>query len=357
MVLSCGVSASALGALPEAPTAPPASCLPLERGSLSARLATIAVAPTAAQAGREHLVPVTRGMPRFMAAFNAGLAWLNTDCSALKTFAAEIGYEARELFDDLSGTRHWIFVPLLHNYNGVFVLRAPGDGRPVRDLLIVAPRRGYDLAPASTAPVDVYLRAGAAALLMNTAHPCNLTQCAGCVPVTRDTVCGGCARVSDSQRHVENLLFAMFASLSATRKHIVVELHGARGRGHPMALSTCAARIGVGEGLALPLPPLLSSPPGQATFAARLRSTLAQRLGAACACDSDRVPTCGDSGADSVFSRIHNQASEGPFDPCAQVPTRFGGRFAHVSGLAEPGEVSGVSPQTLAAALVAALAL
>jgi len=59
------------------------ACLTPRTGSLSTLLSTL---PVAKKGSAAKMVPVTRGSPRWMAAFNAVLAWENDDCAAFTAF-------------------------------------------------------------------------------------------------------------------------------------------------------------------------------------------------------------------------------------------------------------------------------
>jgi hypothetical protein len=277
------------------------------------------------------MVPVTRGSPRWMAAFNAILAWQNDDCPAFALFVEAMGYEATEVLDTATRTRHFLLAERggdhALRYSGIFVLRAPAELARARRLVVNAPHLGFDFT--DDRAVRLYLELGASALAQNTAHRCNLQACSGCGS-SPGYACGGCARESDAAHSVNNLQFAIFAALEATRAHddarpwLHFEYHGMTGR-LPSAATGCHGAAQISQGSTAQLAPATDDP----TYPSRFWRALEKRLGSQCVCYHQRERGCLLPGTFSVFGRLVNQESSGPFDPCTQEPTRVSGRYLH----------------------------
>jgi hypothetical protein len=345
-----------------AATATGPSCLPQRRGDL-AKL--VQAQPLLPRSGGGKMVTVTRGSPRWMAAFNAVLAWENDDCAAFAAFAEQLGYQALEVFDTTSASRHYLLIepdsatpgPSSHapRKNGLFVLRAPGERARARRLIITAPSLDEKTPPGDDRPVRLYQKLGATVLLLNGAHPCNLDSCSGCA-TPPGYACGGCARASDAANSVDQLLFALFAALEGTRTHDGArpwlhfeydgELHG-RGTGAPRPPESCGAVAALSQG---EVHSSETAGDDEQSYPGRLLRGLRRRLGERCVCDPQRDRGCRLPAADSVLGRLVNQESRTPFDPCTQEATHLSGRFVHFAG-------HGVPLDVLAAAIAEAIPL
>jgi hypothetical protein len=277
-----------------------------------------------------------------MSGFNAVLAWQNDDCPAFAAFAEHMGYEAFELRDSRSGSRHWVLTERAGRFNGLFVLRAPSERDAARPLILMAPHRG---AQAEVDAAEVYLGSHATALLLNSAHPCNLRQCGGCI-MEPSALCGGCTRASDAAVSVDNLQFGLYSALVATRRDVRVEYDA------PLPARPLPAGC---RGLALlSQGPLLPKTAAQAppVVAEALWRSLEARLGPACTCWDEREPGCATQTdrADTIYGRLGNEEPLRPFDPCGQQATVRSGRYLHLA-------TRGVGPAVLAAALSQAVPL
>lgn len=322
-------------------------CLPQRSADL---VQLVQSQPLALRRAGGQMVPVTRGSPRWMAGFNAVLAWQNDDCSAFATFVELMGYEAIEVLDTVTRTRHWLVaergVDRALRYSGLFVLRAPEELARARRLVINAPHVGFDFT--DDRAVRLYRELGASVFVQNTAHRCNLDACSGCGSFV-GYACGGCARVSDSAHSVDNLQFAVFAALEATRTHdsarpwLHFEYHGMAAR-PPQPGCTGVAQVS--QGSLSPLPAAVD----EGTYPNRFWRALEARIGDPCVCYHQRERGCLLPGSFSVFGRLVNQESSGPFDPCTQEATRLSGRYVHF-------EWHQVAVEDVAAALAAAVPL
>jgi hypothetical protein len=347
-VFGLGLVLGVFSALPARGAVTKKSCLPQRQGDLAQILKSQSLARAGA-AQKAVMVPVTRGSPRWMAAFNAVLAWENDDCEAFSAFAEKMGYEAVELHDSPTGARSWLVAEKDGGrHNGLFVLRAPDEARRARRLILTAPLLGADFGDGRAA--RLYQQLSATALLMNTAERCSLNTCSGCAAV-KSYACGGCSRASDAAHSVDNLLFALFAALEATRTH-----NGARPWLHfeyqavapPSRIDPSCAGLGQltpGPGRGEPLLPI----EGEATsYPRRFYEALRKRLGDKCVCYHQRERGCSLQETQSVLGRLVNQESPGPFDPCTQEATRLSGRHLHFEWVNIPLE-------TVAAALAEAV--
>lgn len=330
------------------------SCLPQRRADL---VRLIGEQPILTQRGGAKMVTVTRGSPRWMAAFNAALAWQNADCPAFAAFAEKMGYEAFEVVDVASNTRHWVLLESdtqhARRWNGLFVLRAPDESAAARRLIITAPHLGADFF--DDRAVRLYMNSEATALLLNNAHPCNLDSCSGCGNLP-GSACAAfkkdrCARASDAAHAVDNLLFALFAALEATRTHVASKEKDAPGRACPYlhfeyhgileqpesaklaAQPSCPASVELSQGRG----PWREAPPAAADagsdgYADRFFLALKKRLSPHCVCYDGRERGCTIREAPSVFGRLVNEESKVPFDPCTQESTRLSGRHLYFAG-------------------------
>lgn len=300
---------------PEASTA----CLPVRSGDL----ASFFTPPRPLAQGGPKLVPISRGTPRFMAAFNAALSWVNADCLAFRDFAFQMGYEATELVDSATGDHHWLLTELAGRHNGVFALRAPRhleEPRGARPLVVLAPHAGADFR--DDRAVRLYRELKAVALLQNSADPCSLTACAGCNGAQSDA-CGGCARESDVAHSVDQLFLAVFIGIEATRKDLHLELHGGEAQLRPgCPQGVLQLSQGPGE--------RLTAAADEGTFPSRLWHGTASRLGAQCVCYAQRQDGC--SATESVLGRLSNESPSKPFDPCGIAATRRSGRYVSLAG-------------------------
>lgn len=319
------LASPAWGAVPEK------ACLPQRAGPLSTLLST---QPTAKKGGA-RMVTVTRGSPRWMAAFNAILAWENDDCEAFSAFVEKMGYSAVEMRELATGHKSWVVFEdgkpeAPRRYNGLFVLRAPSELPRARRLVISAPLAGSKAAEGSRA-AELYEKLHAAALLVSTAERCSLETCSGCGAVP-GYACGGCTRASDAAHSVDNLLFALFAALEATRTH-----NGARPYLHfeltqrlkPPAVPGCGGLAQLSEG-SVGLPGTAAQPGDENSYPVRFWRALEKRLGEKCVCYHQRERGCFLEERQSVLGRLVSQESPGPFDPCTQEATRLSGRHLHL---------------------------
>jgi hypothetical protein len=352
LLLAVGLSRPALAATPTAPPSsagdggsdePRLDCLQQVSGDLVSIIGAVPYAGERdlAGPGPAAMVPITRGSPRWMSGFNAVLAWENDDCPAFAAFAEHMGYDAYELFDRRGGGRHWVLSDRTGRKNGLFVLRAPAERDRARALIISAPHRGLGLG--LNAAAELYVATSAVALLQNTASPCNLQSCGGCM-MSENSPCGGCTRASDAAASVDNLQFALFAALVATRRDLRLEYGG-----QPTSVAqppTCRAFARLSQG---PLTARAATPTPLPDGVAR---ALQARLGAACMCYGvdGGGPACGKVAQDSLYARLANQEPLIPFDPCGQPATQLSGRYLHV-------ESRGLPVATLAAAIKEALPL
>jgi len=337
------------------------SCLPERRVDLQKLVESQPLAPPSSAAGAgQTMVPVTRGAPRWMAAWNAVLAWQNDDCPAFAAFAEKMGYEAAEVLDTVTGTRHWLLAEPAAppspgaaqrrpapRWNGLFVLRAPKETASARRLIISAPHLGQDFSDGRA--VALYQKLDAIALLQNSAHRANLTACSGCVSVPGEA----CALASDAAHAVDHMLFALFAALEATRTHAAVglgaaasgtekarpflhfEYHGMADRpALPASMARCAAVAEISHGAAVPS----GAAADAGSYPSRFWRALEKRLGPQCVCYHQQERGCLLFGTQSVLGRLVNQESPGPFDPCTQEATRLSRRHVHFEGYAVPFE-------------------
>jgi hypothetical protein len=285
-----------------------------------------------------------------MAAFNAILAWENDDCPAFSAFIEKMGYSAVEVIDPATSSRHVVvFEPSpdagaasAQRKNGLFVLRARTER--TRRLVITAPHLpegGRD-----DRALRLYQLADAAVLLQSTAAPCSAKECSGCGEIA-GYACGGCTRASDAAHSVDNMLFAMFAALEATRTHdgaspwLHFEYHGepvqasARPNGKARtAAPACATPAAFSQGARTQLP--ASADAEKDSYPARFFSALKKRLDPRCVCYEQRQAGCLLESGNSVLGRLVNQESPIPFDPCTQEATRLSGRYIHFNGSAAP---------------------
>lgn len=315
---------------------PEKACLPQRLGALSGLLSTQPVA----KKGGAKMVTVTRGSPRWMAAFNAILAWENDDCEAFSAFIEKMGYSAIELRDPATGHKSWVVLEdgrpeAPRRYNGLFVLRAPSELAGARRLVISAPLAASKAGEGSHA-AELYEKLHAAALLVSTAERCSLETCSGCGAVP-GYACGGCTRASDAAHSVDNLLFAWFAALEATRTH-----NGARPYLHfefteltakrpnsPAALPGCSSLASLSQGNSVTSFGS-SQPSDDGSYPVRFWRALEKRLGEKCVCYHQRERGCSLEEKQSVLGRLVSQESPGPFDPCTQEATRLSSRHIHL---------------------------
>ena len=280
--------------------------------------------------GVGSMTPITRGSPRWMSGFNAVLAWQNDDCPAFAAFAEHMGYDAVEVRDARSGSRHFVLTEKARRFNGLFVLRAPSERDSARPFLITATHR--------SAPTDIdslvqlYLGSNAVALLVNSAHPCSLKACGGCIMGNSET-CGGCTRASDAAASSDNLQFGLFSALVAIRRDFRIEYDSL---GTPLP-NGCRSLTRLGQGPALPANATQAEP----VVADALWRGLQARAGAACVCFDEREPGCAGSStrADTIYGRLANEEPLRPFDPCGQAATQRSGRYLHIATRGLPGSV------------------
>ena len=148
---------------------------------------------------------------------------------------------------------------------------------------------------------------------------------------------------------MDNLQFAVFAALEATRTHdsarpwLHFEYHGMAAR-PPQPGCTGVAQVS--QGSPSPLPAAVD----EGTYPNRFWRALEARIGDPCVCYHQRERGCLLPGSFSVFGRLVNQESSGPFDPCTQEATRLSGRYVHF-------EWHQVAVEDVAAALAAAVPL
>lgn len=310
---------------------PVGPCLPVETADLVELLAQQSFAPAAdqRQEGDPRLVLVTRGSPRWMAAFNAALAWVNDDCPAFAEFAKQMGYRAREIIDRPTGQHHWLLSEEAGRHNGVFVFRAPAERDRARPLTLTAPHQRRDF-PDPRA-VQLYRQTEAAALLVNTAHPCGLEARSGCSEDKDEPLlCGGPARASDLAHSVDHMMLAVYAGLEVTRKDQRLELHAS---GLPaVKIAGCPATAHLSQGSKQ----RLLAVEDEGTWPSRLWRGLETRLGDRCVCYHQREAGCLVPGTTSVFGRLTNEETSRPFDPCGQPSERVSRRFAHLDGADVP---------------------
>lgn len=324
---------------PSPPAGPAGPCLPSETADLVEVMAQL---PFAGRDGEAKVVPVTRGSPRWMSAFNAALAWVNDDCPAFAEFAKQMGYRAREIVDRPTGRRHWLLSEEAGRYNGTFVFRAPAERDKGRPLAITAPHLGSDFSDGRA--VRLYRETEAAVLLTNSAHRCGLEACSGCTSEP-GYACGGCTRASDAAHSVDHMMMAVYAALEGTRKDLLrFEYHGASREA--AGIEGCPATAQLSQGSRQRLLPVEDD----GSYPSRLWRALGARLGDRCVCYHQRDSACRLPGTGSVFGRLTNEEPAGPFDPCGQPSTRLSRRYAHLDGHDVPVEV-------LAAALQEAVPL
>lgn len=332
----------AQAATPSSPSAadagaaePRLDCLPQRSGDLVAlvRATPFTSARDLTQPGPQAMVPITRGSPRWMSGFNAILAWENDDCPAFAAFAEHMGYDAYELTDTRSRSHHWVLSEKAGRKNGVFVLRAPGERDRARPLVISAPHRG--LSPDLDGATQLYLATSAVALLQNSAHPCNLASCGGCM-MGDSPLCGaaGCTRASDAAGSVDNLQFALFAALVATRRDLRLE-YGALPTSLPASASAPPGCRGLARLSQGPAPAVASSP---TLVIDAIAKSLQARLGASCVCygEGSTSAACKLPPRDSLYGRLANEEPLRPFDPCGQSATQRSGRYVYVESRGLP---------------------
>ena len=337
------------------------SCLPQRTGDLAALLANQTIA---GRADREKMLPATRTTPRWMAAFNAVLAWSNDDCEAFSAFAEKMGYQAFELRDAKTGRKSWVVLEESagkdakdagpRRYNGIFVLRAPKEAANARRLVLTAPLPSRDgNLPGIPGISDgyaaqLYQKLDATALLLSTAERCNLANCSGCAAVPNYS-CGGCARTSDATHSVDNMLFAVFTALEATRTHDGAKpfWHFEFQHGKTAAPPSCSGFAKLSQGSITVRRDVPSDPPGR-SLAERFYGALQHRLGPKCVCYDERERSCSLEETQSVLGRLVNQESPVPFDPCTQDATRKSGRYVHF-------EAANIPLDTVASALAEAV--
>lgn len=314
-------------------------CLPQKSADLAALIAAQKLAPRdGGPDGSQHLVTVSRGKPRWMAAFNAALAWQNGECAAFATFAELMGYEASEVTDTATHTRHWVLLERATRYNGTFVFRVPDEREQGRPLVITAPHHGSTFS--DDRAVRLYRDAGGAVLLQASAHRCGVAACSSCMSFPGDA-CGGCSRASDLSNSVDHLTFAVLAGLAAVRKDLYFEYDD---DGGPTAAGCAHGSAQVSDGADRVYDPAAAD----LAFPGRFAQAVKGLLGAGCACQPLRDPGCKAAPGQSVLARFINQESTTPFDPCTGPATRVSGRFLSFTG-------RGVSVETVVTALRAAV--
>lgn len=306
-----------------------ASCLPQRHVDLVEYLRQ---QPFAARDGGPF-VSVSRGSPRWMAAYNAALSWQLGDCGSFALFADQMGYQAEEVIDTVTGSHHFVLSERASRYNGLFVLRAPSELPQARPLTLTVPHRGLDLT--DDRALLLYRELGALGLLQNTAHPCNLATCSGC-STTGGGACGGCRRASDEASSVDHLMFALLSGMDAMNKAVRVELHGTPSDTTPPG---CPSWIHLSSGSTRksdspPSPPahrLSLAPVNEALPAARLWRALERTLQPRCVCFRPYETDCSGPDVDSVFARLINHpASADAFDACSTAVTAESGRFLRI---------------------------
>lgn len=307
-------AAAAAGPAVVAPAA--ASCLPQRRVDLVKLIAEQAVIP---QGGAAKFVAVSRGSPRWMAAFNLGVSWENDDCPAFAGFAQQLGYEALEVTDVPTGEHHFVLLEKAGRHNGLFVFRAPSERAKARQLTISAPHVGSDFQ--DDRAIRLYREVKAVAYLQNTAHRCSSAACSSC-SADAGYVCGGCPRVSDVAHSADNLLFAVYAGLEAVRKDLHFEYHGA---GPPAAITGCRASAHLSQGATVTLAPKQDD----GSYPSRFWRSLEKRLGAQCVCYHQRESGCQLPGTTSILGRLSNEEPTATFDPCGQPASKLSGRYLH----------------------------
>lgn len=327
----------AVASVPQPPK-PAGPCLPVETADLAELIARQPFAPAADERkeGDPRLVPVTRGSPRWMSAFNAALAWVNDDCPAFAEFAKQMGYRAREIVDQPTGQRHWLLSEEAERHNGLFVFRAPAERDRGRPLTITAPHQRADFLDLRA--VHLYRKTEAAALLLNTAHPCSLESRSGCSEDKDEPlVCGGPARTSDLAHSVDHLMLAVYAGLEVTRKDQRFEYHASgptptQSVQKNVQISGCPATAHLSQGSKQ----RLLAVEDEGAWPSRLWRGLEARLGDRCVCYHQREAGCLLPGATSIFGRLTNEETSRPFDPCGQPSERLSRRFAHLDGVDVP---------------------
>lgn len=339
-LLATSASAATGGSAPAAAgtTEPRLDCLPQRTGDLVTLLRSQRFAGSRnGSLGPGSMTPITRGSPRWMSGFNAVLAWQNDDCPAFAAFVEHMGYEAIELTDVHSGSHHWVMLEKAGRYNGLFVLRAPAERDAARPLVITAVHR--TTAQEVDGAVQLYVASNASVLLVNSAHPCNLQQCGGCI-MQPSALCGGCARASDAAVSVDTLQFGLYSALVATRRDVRLE-YEALPASAPIPAG-CRGMAVLSQGPTLPKAATQAAP----VVLDALWRGLQGRLGPACTCWDERQPGCSSARtrADTIVGRLANEEPLRPFDPCGQQATVRSGRYLHVAA-------RGVSPTVLAAAL------
>lgn len=315
---------------------PTSSCLPQRSTDLVAYLRS---QPFAGRDGGP-LVPVTRGSSRWMAAYNAALAWASADCPSFATFADQMGYQAEEITDTVTATHHWVLTERASRWNGLFVLRAPSEVAQARPLTVTAPHLGFDFS--DDRAIVLYRELGALGLLQNTAHRCNLATCSGCTSLA-GYACGGCSRASDLAHSVDQLMFGLYSGLEAMHKVVRFEYHGTAAK---PSLPGCRGTVNLSQGSQDRLAPEVDDP----TPASRMWRALERSLGPSCVCYHQREPGCLLPGTASVFGRLTNEEPTTLFDPCKTTAARVSGRFIHF-------EWQQVSVETVIAALSEAVPL
>ncbi len=316
--------------------ASPASCLPEQHLDLVDYLRHQPFA------GREGgpFVTVTRGSPRWMAAYNTALAWASGDCPSFANFADQMGYRAEQITDTVTATRHWVLTERASRWNGLFVLRAPSEVSRARPLTITAPHLGFDFG--DDRALVLYRELGALGLLQNTAHRCNLDTCSGCTSFA-GYACGGCSRASDSAHSVDHLMFGLYSGLEAMQKVVRFEYHGSSSQS---AVAGCTGTVNLSQGSTQQLTPEVDDP----LPASRMWRSLDRTLGPKCVCYHQRENGCTLAGTVSVFGRLTNEEPMRFFDPCATASSRTSGRFIHLEG-------NHVSVETIIGALSEAVPL
>lgn len=295
----------------------PASCLPELHVDLVAYLHS---KPFAARDGGPF-VSVTRGSPRWMAAYHAALSWQLGDCQSLALFADQMGYQAEEVVDTVTGSRHVVLSERASRYNGLFVLRAPSELAQARPLTLTVPHRGLDLQ--DDRAFILYRELGALGLLQNTAHPCNLATCSGCNAAQSGT-CGGCRRASDEASSVDHLMFALLSGMDAMHKAVRVELHGVPSDSTPPG---CPSWLHLSSGMERKTDRTLD----EALPASRLWRALERTIQPRCVCYRPYETDCAGPDADSVFARLVNHpASVDSFDACSMPVNDVSGRFLRI---------------------------
>lgn len=331
----CPASSQTLSAPPSPPTASldiakTTSCLPERRVDLVEYLRQKPFA--ARDAG--PFVSVSRGSPRWMAAYNAALSWQLGDCGSFALFADQMGYQAEEVVDTVTGSHHLVLSERASRYNGLFVLRAPSEFAQARPLTLTVPHRGLDLQ--DDRALLLYRELGALGLLQNTAHPCNLATCSGC-NAAQSATCGGCRRASDEASSVDHLLFALLAGMDAMHKAVRVELHGTPSDTTPPG---CPSWLHVSLGVPRKTAAQTVPPIDEALPATRLWRAIERTLQPRCVCFRPYETDCSGPDVDSVFARLVNHpASVDSFDACSMPVDAVSGRFLRIDSAKLPLEL------------------